>query len=124
MLTAGSLWAGGRGSTVGKSKRQIPATTPESEALSKDLKRRGFSFVGPTVAYAYMQAAGMVNDHLVDCFRYREILRAIPMQRDRRPQRAAAGATEKFQGRFGFYDYAFRSVPRTAGQVRSKSASC
>jgi DNA-3-methyladenine glycosylase I len=60
-----------------KSTRQIPATTPESEALSNDLKRRGFSFVGPTVAYAYMQAVGMVNDHLVDCFRYREILRAI-----------------------------------------------
>jgi DNA-3-methyladenine glycosylase I len=60
-----------------KSTRQIPATTPESEALSNDLKRRGFSFVGPTVAYAYMQAVGMVNDHLVECFRYREILRAI-----------------------------------------------
>jgi DNA-3-methyladenine glycosylase I len=60
-----------------KSTRQIPATPPESEALGKDLKRRGFSFVGPTVAYAYMQAVGMVNDHLVDCFRYREILRAI-----------------------------------------------
>jgi DNA-3-methyladenine glycosylase I len=60
-----------------KSTRQIPATTPESEALSKDLKRRGFGFVGPTVAYAYMQAVGMVNDHLIDCFRYREILRAV-----------------------------------------------
>ena len=60
-----------------KSTRQIPAMTPESEALSKDLKRRGFSFVGPTVAYAYMQAVGMVNDQLVDCFRYCEILRAI-----------------------------------------------
>jgi DNA-3-methyladenine glycosylase I len=58
-----------------RTTRQIPATTPESEALSKDLKRRGFSFAGPTVAYAYMQAVGMVNDHLVDCFRYREILR-------------------------------------------------
>jgi DNA-3-methyladenine glycosylase I len=58
-----------------KTTRQIPATTPESEALGKDLKRRGFSFVGPTVAYAYMQAVGMVNDHLVDCFRYREIVR-------------------------------------------------
>ena len=58
-----------------KATRQIPATSPESEALSKDLKRRGFSFIGPTVAYAYMQAVGMVNDHLVDCFRYREILR-------------------------------------------------
>jgi len=56
-----------------KATRQIPPTSPESVALSKDLKRRGFSFVGPTVVYAYMQAVGMVNDHLVDCFRYREI---------------------------------------------------
>ena len=53
----------------------VPATTPESDALSKDLKRRGFTFVGSTVIYAYMQAVGMVNDHLVDCFRYREIRR-------------------------------------------------
>jgi DNA-3-methyladenine glycosylase I len=53
--------------------RQIPATSPESDAFSKDLKHRGFSFVGPTVVYAYMQAVGMVNDHLLDCFRYREI---------------------------------------------------
>ena len=60
-----------------KSTRQIPATTPESDALSKDLKRRGFSFVGPAVVCAYMQAVGMVNDQLVDCFRYRKILRAI-----------------------------------------------
>lgn len=60
-----------------KSTRQIPATTPESEALSKDLKRRGFSFVGPTVTYAFMQAVGMVNDHLVDCFRHREVSRGI-----------------------------------------------
>jgi DNA-3-methyladenine glycosylase I len=57
-----------------KTIRQIPATSPESEAFSKDLKQRGFSFVGPTVAYAYMQSAGLVNDHLVECFRYREIL--------------------------------------------------
>ena len=56
-----------------KATRQIPAISPESEAFSKDLKRRGFSFVGPTTIYAYMQAVGMVNDHLVDCFRYREI---------------------------------------------------
>jgi DNA-3-methyladenine glycosylase I len=56
-----------------KTTRQIPATSPESGAFSKDLKHRGFSFVGPTVVYAYMQAVGMVNDHLVDCFRYREI---------------------------------------------------
>ena len=56
-----------------KATRQIPATSPESDTFSKDLKHRGFSFVGPTVVYAYMQAVGMVNDHLVDCFRYREI---------------------------------------------------
>ncbi len=49
---------------------QIPAKTPESEAMSKALKKRGFSFVGPTIVYAFMQAVGMVNDHLVDCFRY------------------------------------------------------
>jgi DNA-3-methyladenine glycosylase I len=60
-----------------KTTRRIPAMTLESESFSKDLKRRGFSFVGPTVAYAFMQAIGMVNDHLVDCFRYREILREI-----------------------------------------------
>ena len=55
----------------------IPATTPESDALSKDLKGRGFTFVGSTVIYAYMQAVGLVNDHLVDCFRYREITQTI-----------------------------------------------
>jgi len=56
-----------------KIMRQIPATSVESDAFSKDLKRRGFSFVGSTVVYAHMQAVGMVNDHLVDCFRYPEI---------------------------------------------------
>ena len=56
-----------------KTMQQIPATSPESDAFSKDLKHRGFSFVGPTVIYAHMQAVGMVNDHLVDCFRYREL---------------------------------------------------
>ena len=55
--------------------REIPATSSESDAFSKDLKHRGFSFVGSTVIYAHMQAIGMVNDHLVDCFRYREIRR-------------------------------------------------
>jgi DNA-3-methyladenine glycosylase I len=58
-----------------KTIRQIPATSPESDAFSKDLKQRGFSFVGSTVIYAHMQAVGMVNDHLLDCFRYREIRR-------------------------------------------------
>ncbi|MFW5700867.1 MAG: DNA-3-methyladenine glycosylase I [Cyclobacteriaceae bacterium] len=56
-----------------KSLKEVPATTKESDALSKDLKKRGFSFVGSTVIYAHMQACGLVNDHEVDCFRYREI---------------------------------------------------
>jgi DNA-3-methyladenine glycosylase I len=51
----------------------IPATSKESDAMSKDMKKRGFKFVGSTICYAFMQAAGMVNDHLVDCFRYREV---------------------------------------------------
>jgi DNA-3-methyladenine glycosylase I len=51
----------------------IPVTTPESDAFSADLKKRGFKFVGSTVIYAHMQAVGMVNDHTVDCFRYREL---------------------------------------------------
>ena len=54
--------------------RQVPATTSESDALSKDLKRRGFRFVGSTICYAFMQAVGMVNDHLTTCFRYRELV--------------------------------------------------
>lgn len=58
-----------------KSSKQIPAKTAESDAFSRDLKQRGFSFVGSTVIYAHMQALGMVNDHLVDCFRYRSIER-------------------------------------------------
>jgi DNA-3-methyladenine glycosylase I len=53
-----------------QSMRDIPASTPESDAMSKDLKRRGFRFVGTTICYAFMQATGMVNDHLVTCFRY------------------------------------------------------
>lgn len=52
---------------------QLPAITAESEALSKDLRQRGFGFVGPTVIYAHMQAAGLVNDHLIGCFRHAEV---------------------------------------------------
>lgn len=52
---------------------QLPAETPESRAMSKALKTRGFSFVGPTICYAFMQAVGMVNDHVVSCFRHREL---------------------------------------------------
>lgn len=55
-----------------KTLKQIPATTKESDALSKDLIKRGFKFVGSTVIYAHMQACGLINDHLVDCFRYKE----------------------------------------------------
>jgi DNA-3-methyladenine glycosylase I len=51
--------------------KQVPATSPESDALSKDLKKRGFKFVGSTIVYAHMQATGMVNDHVVSCFRYK-----------------------------------------------------
>jgi len=51
----------------------VPARTPESDALSKDLKRRGFNFVGSSICYALMQAVGLVNDHLVDCFRHAEV---------------------------------------------------
>lgn len=56
-----------------KRLKQIPAETGQSQAMSKDLKRRGFRFVGPTICYAFMQAVGMVNDHTTDCFRYAEI---------------------------------------------------
>ena len=56
-----------------KSLGAIPAETPESTAMSKDLKRLGFRFVGPTICYAFMQATGMVNDHLVSCFRYKAL---------------------------------------------------
>jgi DNA-3-methyladenine glycosylase I len=59
-----------------QSIRDIPATTTESDLLSKDLRRRGFTFVGSTIVYALMQATGMVNDHVVDCFRYAELLTA------------------------------------------------
>ncbi len=53
--------------------KEIPVTTPESDSMSKDLKKRGFKFVGSTICYAFMQATGMVNDHTVDCFRYDQI---------------------------------------------------
>jgi DNA-3-methyladenine glycosylase I len=52
---------------------ELPAKTDVAELMSKDLKKRGFNFVGPTICYAFMQAVGMVNDHTMDCFRYREI---------------------------------------------------
>ncbi len=69
-------FVGGRPKLNGwRTLSQVPARTPESDALSKDLARRGFRFVGSTICYAFMQAVGMVNDHTVDCFRYDELSR-------------------------------------------------
>jgi DNA-3-methyladenine glycosylase I len=70
------LWSfvGGRALQNGFTKTgELPAETAESKAMSRDLKRRGFRFVGPTTCYAFMQAVGMVNDHTADCFRYPEV---------------------------------------------------
>lgn len=58
-----------------KQESQVPAVSPESEAMSKALKKRGFKFVGPTICYAFMQAVGMVNDHVTACFRHDEVLK-------------------------------------------------
>jgi len=58
---------------IRRSMKEVPARTKESDAMSKDLKQRGFTFVGSTICYAHMQATGMVNDHLVDCFRHAEL---------------------------------------------------
>jgi DNA-3-methyladenine glycosylase I len=59
-----------------KKLQQLPAVTPLATALSKDLKKRGFRFVGPTIVYAFMQATGLVNDHLVGCFRYKQVAKS------------------------------------------------
>ena len=69
---------------------QVPPTSPESEALSKDLRRRGFGFVGPTVCYAHLQATGLINDHLVSCFRYAELTGPGASGRGRRRGSASA----------------------------------
>ena len=66
-----------------KAQGQVPARTPVSDALSKDLGRRGFRFVGSTICYAFMQSVGMVNDHLVTCFRYPELTADPPTTRRR-----------------------------------------
>ena len=63
-----------------KTMADLPAKTPVSEAFSKDLKRRGFSFVGPTIVYAHMQAVGMVNDHVVGCFRHKQVQKLAKKQ--------------------------------------------
>jgi DNA-3-methyladenine glycosylase I len=69
------VWAfvGGQPLQNERKGKDIPARTPQSDALSKDLKKRGFRFVGSTICYAFMQATGMVNDHLVGCYRYRQV---------------------------------------------------
>ncbi|PLX24320.1 MAG: DNA-3-methyladenine glycosylase I [Marinilabiliales bacterium] len=70
------IWSFTKGKTLvntWKDMKEVPATSKESDGMSKDLKKRGFKFVGSTICYAFMQAAGMVNDHLVSCFRYREV---------------------------------------------------
>ncbi|MCJ7754135.1 MAG: DNA-3-methyladenine glycosylase I [Thermoanaerobaculales bacterium] len=70
------IWAFVDGTPIQNSWRsmsEIPATTPLADTISKDLKKRGFRFVGPTIVYAHMQATGMVNDHIVGCFRHREV---------------------------------------------------
>jgi DNA-3-methyladenine glycosylase I len=72
------IWRFNDGKTVQnrwKSMKEIPATSPLSDAVSKDMKQRGFGFVGSTITYAYLQAAGLVNDHVVSCFRHREVRR-------------------------------------------------
>jgi DNA-3-methyladenine glycosylase I len=74
----GYLWRFVGGRPIDGRRRghgDVPARTPESDALSADLKRRGFRFVGSTICYAFMQAAGLVNDHVIDCFRYRAVRR-------------------------------------------------
>lgn len=74
----GYIWGFVEGQTrqnTRRSLKDVPAKTTESDAMSKDLKRRGFKFVGSTICYAFMQAVGMVNDHLVDCFRHAELQR-------------------------------------------------
>lgn len=70
------VWQFTGGKTLQSKRRSmadIPASTPESDAMSKDMKRRGFKFVGTTICYAFMQATGMVNDHTTDCFRFQEL---------------------------------------------------
>ena len=70
------IWAFVKGKPIRNSWKniaEVPSSTPESRAMSKDLKKRGFKFVGATICYAFMQAVGMVNDHVVDCFRYKDL---------------------------------------------------
>jgi DNA-3-methyladenine glycosylase I len=88
---AGYLWSFVDGRPIVNAFRDlgdIPAETPESRTMSRELKRRGFRFVGPTVCYAFMQAVGMVNDHTIDCFRFAELTGT----RNERPTRPPTGS--------------------------------
>lgn len=76
-----------------KSMKDVPASTPLSDAISRDMKQRGFHFVGSTIVYAHMQATGMVNDHIVDCFRHRECSRQM-----RAPETTAKAQTGRAKG--------------------------
>ena len=70
------LWGFVNGNTIRnnfKTVAELPANTPLSDKISNDLKKRGFKFVGPTIIYSHMQAIGMVNDHIIDCFRYNQV---------------------------------------------------
>ena len=80
-----------------RTARQVPARTDQSDALSRDLRRRGFRFVGSTICYAFMQAVGMVNDHTADCFRYRA-LSAVTARRDQRECRSRKAAPAPLTG--------------------------
>ena len=71
--TSGASWMAGRVRNRWRRMADVPARTAQSDAMSKDLARRGFRFVGSTICYAFMQATGMVNDHLVSCFRHAEL---------------------------------------------------
>jgi DNA-3-methyladenine glycosylase I len=76
-----------------QTSKQLPARTSESDAMSRDLARRGFKFVGSTICYAFMQAVGMVNDHALDCFRYEEIGRAWNGKANSDTAKSGRGAT-------------------------------
>jgi DNA-3-methyladenine glycosylase I len=73
------IWQFVQGKPIRNSRKRladVPSSTPESDAMSRDLKKRGFTFVGTTICYAFMQAVGMVNDHTIDCFRYKRIVKS------------------------------------------------
>jgi DNA-3-methyladenine glycosylase I len=90
-----------------RSLTEIPARTPESDALSRALQQRGFTFVGSTICYAFMQAAGLVNDHVLDCFRYPEV---APVRVEASPSGRLSGRLEKRQ-----------DVPKTRSEPHTRS---